>query len=288
MTDLPAPLTTSDCDLRGFDFMPLFGHRLFRSELYEHSDGEEFKVAVKLWWEAWNQCPAGSLPNDDSKLCRLADLGRDIKTWRKIRDAALRGFVLCSDGRLYHRHLCEWAMEAYERRVRERERKRKWRNRDSDGTGGGGNAPRPRDNPTEGRGQPHDATGTNPQNDGDNPRDNGTTERLGDGQRLTKDRRGQDRRGEESKKDSKNLRSELVAPRACLPPPDIGADTVGEQAASAVVVALQRGLRMTAYPPRKAIRSPSEQIEQVAQRPKPSRITPEQLAAIRQQARKSA
>lgn len=124
---LPAPLTPPDCDLRGYDFMPLFGHRLFRSDLYEQTDGEEFKCAVKLWWEAWNQCPAGSLPDDDAKLARLADLGRDVKTWRKIRESVLRGFVLCSDGRLYHKWLCEWALEAWQRRLRERAKKQKWR-----------------------------------------------------------------------------------------------------------------------------------------------------------------
>ena len=28
MSDLPSPLTPPDCDLRGFEWMPLWGHRM--------------------------------------------------------------------------------------------------------------------------------------------------------------------------------------------------------------------------------------------------------------------
>ena len=34
MTELPAPMSPPECDLRGYDFMPLFGNRLFGSSLY--------------------------------------------------------------------------------------------------------------------------------------------------------------------------------------------------------------------------------------------------------------
>lgn len=270
MTILPEPLTPPDCDLRGYDFMPLFGHRLFRSELYEQTNGEQFKVAVKLWWEAWNQCPAGSLPDDDHKLCRLADMGRDMKGWRRMRESVLRGFTLCSDGRLYHKLICEWAMEAYERRVRDRERKRRWRqNADGDGNGGGSHSLRPRDNGYERRGQ-------------DSPSQSSSAfrpRRVPD-ERRGEDRTGEDRRGEDL--DSKNLNKEILrgedsAKTAPSVPP------VGPEAASAVVVALQKGLRMTAYPPRKAERSASEQMDALngKPRPKPAYLTREQINALR-------
>ncbi|MBX9697903.1 MAG: DUF1376 domain-containing protein [Acetobacteraceae bacterium] len=127
MTDLPAPLTPPDCDLRGYDFMPLFGHRLFSSEFYIRASDAGFRAGIRLWWASWQQCPAASLPDDDLLLCRLADFGRDVKAWRALRDEALHGFVRCSDGRLYHRLLAEEALAAWDRRRKERDRKAKMR-----------------------------------------------------------------------------------------------------------------------------------------------------------------
>jgi len=74
----------------------------------------------------------------------LADLGRDVKGFRKLKKEALHGFVECDDGRLYHARLSLWALEAWDRRVKERQRKANWRagkQRDKDvpetGTSGG-------------------------------------------------------------------------------------------------------------------------------------------------------
>ncbi|MGE0383458.1 MAG: DUF1376 domain-containing protein [Gammaproteobacteria bacterium] len=127
MTDAPAPLVPAHVDLRGLDYMPLFGLHLFGSEFNAASSDSEWRAAVTLWWAAWNQVPAASLPNDDTALCRLADLGRDVKEWKRLREKALHGFVLCSDGRLYHKFLSKQALVAWDKRVQERERKRKWR-----------------------------------------------------------------------------------------------------------------------------------------------------------------
>lgn len=138
-SEKPAPLVPPEVDLRGLDYLPFFGNHLFGSEFNARCSDAEWRAGVTLWWAAWNQQPAGSLPDDDLALCRLADLGRDLKLWRKIKDNALRGFVLCSDGRLYHRFLCKQVMVAWEKRVQERERKRKWREKrhgqDADGDG---------------------------------------------------------------------------------------------------------------------------------------------------------
>ena len=120
---LPDPMTPPDCDLRGYEFMPLFGSRLFGSEFDAQASDLEFRVAIRILWAAWLQCPAGSLPTDDGALCRLADLGRDLKTWKKIRPMVLRHFTLCSDGRLYHPLLCIEAKIAFEKRRKDRERK---------------------------------------------------------------------------------------------------------------------------------------------------------------------
>lgn len=121
------PLTPPDCDLRGLEYMPLLGQHLFGSEFNARANDSEWRAALTLWWAAWTQMPAASLPDDDTALCRLADLGRDLKSWRKIKDMALYGFVLCTDGRLYHPTLAKQAMVAWDKRVKERERKAQWR-----------------------------------------------------------------------------------------------------------------------------------------------------------------
>lgn len=143
---LPDPLSPEDCDLRGYDFMPILGHRLFTSELYLRATGDEFRCALRLWWAAWNQKPAGSLPSDDASLAMLADFGRDMKSWAKVKSWALHGFVSCSDGRLYHPILSGEAVKAYAMRIRhdakrelDRERLQRWRDAKKTSVGNGGN-----------------------------------------------------------------------------------------------------------------------------------------------------
>jgi uncharacterized phage protein (TIGR02220 family) len=121
------PPVGPEVDLRGYGFMPLYGHHLFGSDFNARVSDAGWRAAVTLWWAAWNQVPAGSLPGDDVALCRLADLGRDVKAFRKLKDEALHGFELYHDGRLYHGFLCGLVLEAWERRLKERDRKAKWR-----------------------------------------------------------------------------------------------------------------------------------------------------------------
>ncbi len=126
MNDLPAPLTPPECDLRDFPFLPLDVLRLRDSDISAIEDAEAFRAAVLSWCAAWHQVPAGSLPDDDAALCRLLGYGRDLKTWRRVREAgALRGYVKCSDGRLYHPVVAEKAIEAWSRKERQRDRGRK-------------------------------------------------------------------------------------------------------------------------------------------------------------------
>lgn len=120
MTDRPAPLTTPETDVRGLNGFLLDTERLMASELWHVSTGEEFKAAVTLWCRAWKQTPPGSLPNDDRMLASYA--GVSAATWRRIRDVALRGFVLCSDGRLYNKTLCEDVLRAHARKAEYRAR----------------------------------------------------------------------------------------------------------------------------------------------------------------------
>lgn len=115
---MTAPMTPPDCDLRGMPFMPLAGDRLIDSDLFLMSTGDEFKAALALWWASWKQVPAASLPDDDRLLAGLARV--DLKRWTKIKPVALRGFVLCDDGRLYHSVVAEKAAEAWAARIRNR------------------------------------------------------------------------------------------------------------------------------------------------------------------------
>jgi hypothetical protein len=117
---LPAPLTPADCDLRDFAFMPLDVVRLRDSDLAVTAEADEFRCAVLLWCASWHQVPAASLPDDDKILAQYAGYGRVVKEWLKVRDGALRGWVKCADGRLYHAVVAEKANEAWIAKLRQR------------------------------------------------------------------------------------------------------------------------------------------------------------------------
>lgn len=119
MTDLPAPLVAADVDLRDFAFMPLDVGRLLTSETWLLGSGDECKAAMALWCVSWHQVPAASLPTNDKMLAHLSGAG---PRWRKVKDHALRGWVLCEDGRLYHPVVAEKAVEAWGHKRKQSER----------------------------------------------------------------------------------------------------------------------------------------------------------------------
>lgn len=134
MSDLPAPLTPADCDLREFSFMPVDIVRLFGSRFHAIANDAEWRAGLTLWLKSFHQVPAGSIPDDDTELTRMSELGRDVRAWRKVKLVALHGWIKCSDGRLYHPVVCEKADEAWRRKLQQRERGRKgnearWGNR---------------------------------------------------------------------------------------------------------------------------------------------------------------
>lgn len=120
LTTLPPPLTPADCDLRDFAFMPLDVVRLRDSDLAMKAEADEFRCAVLLWCASWHQVPSASLPDDDKVLAQYAGYGRVVKEWQKVRDGALRGWVKCADGRLYHPVVAEKASEAWIAKLRQR------------------------------------------------------------------------------------------------------------------------------------------------------------------------
>ncbi len=197
MDNRPAPLTPTDCDLRGMEWMPLHGHKLYGSDFDAIASDAEYRAAQRLWWAAWQQqVPAASLPNDERVLAHIAGYGRDPKGWTKIKAVALHAFVECSDGRLYHRFLAPEAIIAWEKRVKERARKADYRAKKA-GQDTAGTPPVPRDN--HGTDAGHDADG-----DGDFRADNTTQDRTG-----------------QFKKERKETSLRSVAPdRACRLPDD--------------------------------------------------------------------
>jgi hypothetical protein len=116
---MTASLTPPECDLRGMPFMPVDLVRLFDSDLYALSTGDEFKAAFTLFGKSFLQVPAGSLPSDDRILAHLSGAGA---RWAKVRDMALRGWIKCDDGRLYHPVVADKALEAWKARIAQRAR----------------------------------------------------------------------------------------------------------------------------------------------------------------------
>ena len=137
LDELPAPLTTPAHDITGFDGFMLNTDRLLASELWALATGDEFKAAMALWCRAWKQSPAGSLPDDPKVLQAFSGAG---SKWKNVQEVALRGFIKCSDGRLYHRFLCEDVLRAAVKKAERRDRtkaateaRQKQRNDERDG-----------------------------------------------------------------------------------------------------------------------------------------------------------
>ncbi len=109
MNNLPSPIVPENCNLGDFPFMPLDVRRLLSSETWILGTGDERAAAMCLWLESWHQIPAGSLPDNDRMLAHLSQCVK----WGKVKEQALRGWIKCSDGRLYHKVVAEKALEAW-------------------------------------------------------------------------------------------------------------------------------------------------------------------------------
>jgi Protein of unknown function (DUF1376) len=124
---LAKPPIEQNVDLHDFSFTPIFRSELFRSSFHARATDAEWRAGVTLWLKSWDQLPSGSLPDDDIELCRLAELGRDKRSWKKIKTMALHGWYKCDDGRLYHRVVTEGILAAYRRRKSSSEKgKKRW------------------------------------------------------------------------------------------------------------------------------------------------------------------
>lgn len=119
---MSSPLTSPDCNLQDFAFMPLDVARLRDSDLAANETPEACWAAVQLWAASWHQIPAASIPNCDKWMAKATGYGRGVKDWLKVREGALRGFVMCTDDRLYHTVVAEKAREAWRAKIEQRYR----------------------------------------------------------------------------------------------------------------------------------------------------------------------
>ena len=112
----PTPMVPESCDLRDLPSIML-DRSIATSNLGMLSTGDEFKAAILLYEAAYDQQPAGSLPREDQAL---AFLSRAASKWSKVRSMALRGWIECSDGRLYHPVTAEKVLVVWISRLRQR------------------------------------------------------------------------------------------------------------------------------------------------------------------------
>ena len=110
---LPLPYTPANCDLKHLPAMMINIIRLRGSSFDAMADDGAWRAGFNLWFSSWHQAPAASLPDDDEELTKLAGLGRDLRTWSRIKAKALHGWVKCRDGLLYHPVVAEAALEAW-------------------------------------------------------------------------------------------------------------------------------------------------------------------------------
>ena len=120
---LPDPMVPCDCDLSDFPFMPLDVARLRDSDLAANETPDACWAAVLLWSAAWHQVPAGSMPDNDAWIAKQAGYalrGRIDPKWKRVREGAMRGWVLCSDGRYHHAVVAEKVRDAWSAKLLQR------------------------------------------------------------------------------------------------------------------------------------------------------------------------
>ena len=103
--------------------MPLDVARLRDSELTTSETPEACWAALLLWCTSWHQVPAASLPDDEKWIADKAGYvarGKVDKAWKEVRPGAMRGWVMCTDGRYYHPVVAEKARDAWQAKLKQR------------------------------------------------------------------------------------------------------------------------------------------------------------------------
>lgn len=117
---LPDPPLDRDVDLTDLAYMPLHIARLKSSKswLICKRRPELGFYMMNLWGAAWHERPAASLDDDEDVLADRAMC--HPKEWPIVREDVMRGWVKCSDGRLYHPVVVEIALTSWKSKLEQR------------------------------------------------------------------------------------------------------------------------------------------------------------------------
>lgn len=99
---LPPPPYTDDVDLHSMPGFMLDTGVMLQSDLWAVSSGEEFKAWMALIMRSWHRVPSGSLPNDDALLQSMTP---NPRRWSAVKEVALRGWYVATNGLLYNAKL---------------------------------------------------------------------------------------------------------------------------------------------------------------------------------------
>lgn len=125
-SDLPAPLTSLDWDLRTLPSLLMGVAELVGGRLARLPSAEAYRAGIAAIAASWWQVPPASLPNDPSEQAFLCGYGRDVETWlRACAEGAIADWIQCSDGRWFHPPTAEKAREAWVQRKAYRERSKR-------------------------------------------------------------------------------------------------------------------------------------------------------------------
>ncbi|WP_169804922.1 DUF1376 domain-containing protein [Sphingomonas asaccharolytica] len=112
-------MVPADCDLRDLPGV-LLDRTLSTSTLAAVASAEEFRGAILLYLAAYEEVPAGSLPDDPRVLAFKARIPNE--RWSASAETVLRGWELCADGRYYHPVTAEKVLGAWIGRLTSRAR----------------------------------------------------------------------------------------------------------------------------------------------------------------------
>lgn len=123
---LPDPPYPSEARSKGWRF-ELDLERAKASDTWGICPAEIRPWLLMMWAEAWMSVPCGTFSNDDAVIA--GRIGMPLNLFRAHRDVLMRGWVLHSDGRLYHHVITERITHLLGFRFSETARIKEWRDK---------------------------------------------------------------------------------------------------------------------------------------------------------------
>lgn len=118
--EMPDPPYPVDVRAKGWVF-ELDITRVKNSDTWTITPVELRPWLLMLWACSWERAPAGSLPSDDEVIAAI--IGMPWTQFAAHRSFLMRGWYLCSDGRMYHPVITELVEKMMGSRRKDRERK---------------------------------------------------------------------------------------------------------------------------------------------------------------------